>query len=120
VRFLIDAQLPMRLARQLEAAGHDVVHTSSLPDGNRTSDAVIASTADAQDRIVVTKDRDFRDGFLLKRSPKMLLLVETGNISNNDLLALFDKNLNEIVDALGDSSFVQLTFDHLILHDSER
>ena len=32
-RFLLDAQLPARLARQIPAAGHAVVHTSELPEG---------------------------------------------------------------------------------------
>lgn len=52
VRFLLDAQLPSRLARQLASGGHDVVHTSGLPDGNRTSDAEIARRTDAEDRVV--------------------------------------------------------------------
>jgi predicted nuclease of predicted toxin-antitoxin system len=62
VKFLVDAQLPLRLARSISTAGHDVVHTSELRDGNRTTDAVIARLADSEDRVVVTKDRDFRDG----------------------------------------------------------
>lgn len=31
MKFLIDAQLPMRLARLLELAGYDTVHTLNLP-----------------------------------------------------------------------------------------
>lgn len=64
MRFLVDAQLPARLARFLRQAGHDVVHTSDLPDGNRTPDRQIAELADGQSRVVVTKDRDFRDSHL--------------------------------------------------------
>ncbi len=60
VRFLVDAQLPARLASRLAELGHDVVHTSSLPDGNRTTDQQIAGLADRDGRIVVTKDADFR------------------------------------------------------------
>jgi predicted nuclease of predicted toxin-antitoxin system len=99
VRFLLDAQLPLRLARQLSAAGHDVVHASELPDGNRTTDAEIARRADAEDRVVVTKDSDFRASHLLRSKPRRLLIVATGNISNNDLLALFSEHLDAIVAA---------------------
>ncbi len=56
MKFLVDAQLPTRLTQQLAAAGHDAVHTSELPNGNRTPDAEIAALADAEDRVVVTKD----------------------------------------------------------------
>jgi predicted nuclease of predicted toxin-antitoxin system len=73
VKFLIDAQLPARLAGLLSAAGHDVVHTSQLPDGNRTTDTSLATVADAEDRVVITKDRDFRDSHLLRRTPRRLV-----------------------------------------------
>ncbi len=58
MRFLVDAQLPRRLARQLAVAGHDVLDTFDLPDGNRTSDLTIIERADHEDRVVVTKDAD--------------------------------------------------------------
>lgn len=59
MRFLVDAQLLMRLARELNALGHDATHTLNLPAGNRTTDASIASKADSENRITVTKDADF-------------------------------------------------------------
>lgn len=117
MRFLLDAQLPLRLARQVSAAGHDVVHTSELPDGNRTNDAEIARRADAEDRVVVTKDRDFRDGHLLHSTPRRLLIVATGNISNDSLLALFSEHLEAIVTALDEVRFVELSPDRLIFHE---
>jgi len=81
VRFLIDAQLPARLARLLNEHGHDATHTSELPNANRTPDDEIAAAADAEDRVVVSKDRDFRNSHFLKGSPRRLLVVHTGNIS---------------------------------------
>ena len=66
MKFLIDTQLPAKLAELLRAAGHDVVHTSQLPEGNRTTDAALATLADQEERVVVTKDRDFRDTHLLR------------------------------------------------------
>lgn len=48
MRFLVDAQLPARLARFLNDAGHDALHTSELPDGNRTTDVRIADSADGE------------------------------------------------------------------------
>ena len=38
MKFLIDAQLPRRLAHQLAAAGFEITHTLDLPQGNRTTD----------------------------------------------------------------------------------
>jgi len=88
VKFLVDAQLPARLAGFLQQAGHDAVHTSALPTGNRTTDMRITRIADGESRVVVTKDRDFRDGHLLSGSSRRLLVVATGNITNTELMAL--------------------------------
>jgi len=117
VNFLVDAQLPLRLAHLLEAAGNDTVHTSQLPAGNRTTDGGVAAVADEADRVLVTKDRDFRDSHLLRRSPRRLLIVATGNISNRDLLALFSGNLETIVDALSGATFVELGPSGLVIHE---
>lgn len=109
MKFLIDAQLPTRLAEFLNRAGHDAIHTIGLPDGNRSTDSQIAQRADAEGRVVVTKDQDFRDGHLLARSPRQLLVVATGNITNGALLAVFELHLDAIVSALDEADFVELS-----------
>ena len=88
MNLLVDAQLPIRLAETLVSLDHDVVHTSELAKGNRTTDAEITRMADRDQRVVVTKGRDFLDGHLLNRAPQRLLLITTGNIGNDDLIAL--------------------------------
>lgn len=45
--------------------GHDALHTLDLPLGNRTPDADIVACAIRDNRIVVTKDSDFVQTFLL-------------------------------------------------------
>lgn len=86
------------------------------PDGNRSTDAEIAALADCDDRVVVTKDRDFRDGHLLAGSPRRLLVVATGNITNAALLALFTANHDAIVEALADVPLVAIGPETLVLH----
>jgi predicted nuclease of predicted toxin-antitoxin system len=115
VKFLIDAQLPARLAEFLNGAGHDALHTSGLPDRNRSTDSQISERADTDGRVVVTKDQDFRDAHLLARSPRKLLVVATGNITNDALLSLFELHLDAIVSALGEADFVELSQDSLAL-----
>lgn len=117
MKFLVDAQLPARLAWLLGDDGHDAVHTSLLPDGNRTSDAEIARRADAEDRVVVTKDRDFRNSHLLRSTPRRLLIVATGNVTNDKLLALFSAHLDAIVTGLNEGAFVELDHDRLVVHE---
>lgn len=118
MRFLIDAQLPLRLSNLLIEADHDSIHTSGLPDGNRTSDRQLADIADSEDRVVVTKDRDFRDSHLLHNLPRRLLVVATGNIANDDLLALFEANLGLIADAFENASLVEISEASVVIHDN--
>jgi len=116
MKFLVDAHMPKQLAAQLNAAGHDALHTLDLPLQNRTPDSAINQISVDEQRGVVTKDADFRDSHLLKGQPYKLLLISTGNIRNTDLLGLLAKNLERIVDALHSHSFVELDRHHLIIH----
>ena len=108
MKFIVDAQLPQRLARELVAAGHDAVHTLNLAKGNRTPDRDIASIAATERRVVVTKDEDFVTSFLLRGAPPKLLLISTGNISNDALSHLVALNLAALVEALANHDFVEL------------
>ena len=120
MRFLIDAQLPATLAQLLQRSGHDAIHVSALPAGNSTTDAEVARVANDDERVLVTKDRDFRESHLLAGKPLALLTVTTGNIANRELLALFQKHLDAIVDFLSSAAFVELAHDRLIAHSRER
>lgn len=116
MKLLVDAQLPVRLAETLTRLSHDVVHTSDLVDGNRTTDAEIARIADDEGRVVVTKDHDFLDGHLLNNAPLRLLMVTTGNIRNDDRLALIQRVEPLIVEAFERSRLVEVSRDAVISH----
>ena len=116
MRFLVDAHLPRRIARRLQAAGHDVLHTPDLPDGNRTTDAEINAISLREQRVVVTKDADFVNSFLLKHQPYKLLLISTGNIRNTDLETLLLTYLSSIVTAFDSHDYIELSRSALIIH----
>ena len=63
MKFLIDAQLPMGIANLLENLGCDVIHTKNLPLKNATPDSEINKLSILEQRIVITKDKDFLDSF---------------------------------------------------------
>lgn len=116
MKFLVDAQLPPRLARLLTDAGHDALHTSELPAGNRTTDTEVSARADADGRVVVTKDADFRDSHLLNGRPRRLLVVATGNITNNALIKLFTRNLDAVIASMAEAEYVELGPAALVIH----
>ena len=109
MKFIIDAQLPLRLSEWLCDSGHDSIHTLELPEKNRSGDHFIAALADENDRVVVSKDSDFTALKLISGSPKKLLLIKTGNLTNTPLLQLFEANLNIIERLFASFDIVELS-----------
>ncbi len=117
LRVLVDAQLPKRLAHFLAFhASYDCLHTLDLPAANRTQDGSITRLSMEEKRIVITKDADFVNSFLLHGQPYKLLLVSTGNISTDDLLELFRQFLPQLTKLLAHHSYVELSRTLLVTH----
>jgi predicted nuclease of predicted toxin-antitoxin system len=116
MKFLVDAQLPRRLARFLQSQGYDAIHTRDLPEGNATSDAYINIISIQEQRIVITKDVDFVQSFVLQQKPCKLLLIATGNIKNAELEYLFQQNLSQLVELFAVHSYIELGRDAIIIH----
>lgn len=108
IRFLVDAHLPFRLVRLLRERGYDVLHTSELPKGNATPDDEINALSLRERRVVVTKDGDFTRSLVLQGMPYKLLLIATGNISNQALERLFLEHLETICQLLEKYRLVEL------------
>lgn len=116
MKFLIDAQLPYRLKLWLIANGCDAQHTNDLPQRNLTADLAIADIADADNRIVISKDSDFLKLRILQDKPQKLLMITTGNIINQDLLALFERNFTTIVKLFASYDVVELNNSFIAGH----
>lgn len=116
MKFLVDAQLPNSLVVLLKKSGCDAIHTKELKRQNRTSDTEINSISIQEERIVITKDSDFVESFLLKRQPYKLLLVTTGNITNRDLEVLFLKNLTQLSELFVKYYYIELSWTDIIIH----
>lgn len=116
MKLLVAAQLPRRLATHLQSLGHDALHTLDLPNGNRTTDTELNQLSLADQPILITKDADFVNSFLLQGQPFKLLLVATGNISNGELMSLFDQHLPALASVFVQAAFVELNHEGLVLH----
>ena len=116
MKFLVDAQLPRRLALKLREAGHEAVHTLDLPLGNRTTDTLINDLSAREQYVVVTKDSDFVNSFILGGRPHKLLLISTGNIRNAELESLFFSNLERVVEGFDSFDYIELNRRTLIFH----
>ena len=117
MKFIVDAQLPKSLSDFLKYRGHDSIHTLELPKRNNTKDQNIIKLALEQERIVITKDNDFLESFLLNSKPEKLIIVRTGNVPNKVLLKIFADNLEFINLAFSRSNLIEITRTEIAEHD---
>ena len=108
MKFLVDAQLPRRLANWLNRAGFDATHTLDLPDQNRSTDEQILEVIEREQRVLISKDDDFVNSHLVSGRPAKLLLISTGNICNRDLEQLLVPLIPGIAGDLKTHSFIEL------------
>ena len=87
--FLVDAQLPPALCQWISGQGHHAIHVFDIGLG-ATADLVVWERARQENAIVVSKDEDFVDRWLLSEDPVPLIWIRKGNCSNDALLAWFE------------------------------
>lgn len=112
MKFVIDAQLPYGLKIFLKDNGFDVIHTDDMPNRERTTDKEIINISELENRIIITKDKDFLDSHILLNKPEKLVLITSGNIKNKDFFVLFRNNFKTITELLSKHSLIELnSFD---------
>ena len=117
LRFIIDAQLPKKLADFLISRDFNAIHTLDLPGKNATTDKFIIDFARMENRILITKDDDFLRSFLISKKPEKLILVKTGNIHNRELLEIFEKGIDVIITLIKHHPLIEITQSEIIVHD---
>lgn len=97
LKFIIDTQLPPSLTKLFNKYSLEAIHTTSFHDGHLLNDVEIIKIALSQNRIIVSKDKDFFENFIINGPPPKILLIETGNIKNRELFQLIEKNIRGII-----------------------
>jgi predicted nuclease of predicted toxin-antitoxin system len=103
VKFLVDVNLPPRLAQWISFKGHEAHHLVDL-DLLRATDTDIWHRGRDHGEIIVSKDCDFYDRSLIFGSPPQVFHIAVGNCSNNGLLDLIQLHWSEIEGALSSGS----------------
>lgn len=97
LKFIVDTQLPPGLSDIIQHKGYDSIHTTFFPNGHLLKDKEIKNIAIKENRIIISKDNDFFDSYLLKGAPPKVLIIELGNIKNKKIFTLLIKNFSKIV-----------------------
>jgi predicted nuclease of predicted toxin-antitoxin system len=113
MKFIIDEQLPTLLSEWLNSKGYDAIHVLTLGTDKPIPDHVISALSMAEQRIVITKDADFFDSFILYRKPYKLIFVTTGNIKNRALLDLFRAEFQTMLSFLSKNNLIEVSNQHI-------
>jgi len=119
MKYVVDAQLSKRLARWIAKQGVETTHTLDLPERNETADIEIIRIVSEDDAsVVISKDRDFPEQRILRGKPERLLWITTGNITNNNLMDLFESEFARIHELFTSGTlFIELNNDSLTIHE---
>lgn len=102
MRFLIDAQLPPRLAQWLKDQKEEALHISELDNGLFMPDIGLWNIARDEGRVIMTKDMDFFELSALHDSPPKVVIMRLGNCSNHSMIEILSKAWISIRDYLND------------------
>ncbi len=90
MRFLVDAQLPPKLAAWLNERGHEAEHVASVL-GETAPDTMIFSRAAETGSVIVTKDLDFL-GLCDREGAPLILWIAIGNTINKALFVRLERD----------------------------
>ncbi len=117
--FLIDVHLPISLSKFLNSQTNcSCTHVNQILQRWHTTDADICKYADENDFIVVTKDSDFKNSHFINGTPKKVIRITLGNISNAELILLFEKYL-PFINPLSNNKnlYIEISNEQIIVID---
>ena len=96
MKFLVDENLPPRLAAWLNERGHDAVHVQDVRLTGQ-ADKQLEALARSEDRVIITKDSDFE----APQAGLRVLKLSIGNSSTQALLERLERSLLNAVARFG-------------------
>jgi predicted nuclease of predicted toxin-antitoxin system len=119
MQFLVDVHLPISLSKFLDKQQEcQAIHVNQILQKWHTTDADICKYADENNMVIITKDSDFKNSHFINKTPQKVLRVTLGNISNSDLIVLFERYLTSILSLSGKTEFyLELEHNQLLTND---
>jgi predicted nuclease of predicted toxin-antitoxin system len=99
LRFLVDAQLPLALAKFLRTSGYDADHVSDV-GLLRAKDPPIWAYAHQHKYVIVSKDEDFSILRILRTDGPQVVWLRIGNCTKAALIQWFAPKLQNVVTRL--------------------
>ena len=109
MQFLCDVHISFKIKRLLIDSGFSCSHINEILKGDITSDADIAEYCNEHNLILISKDQDFTDSYLISKKPRKFIKISLGNISTNHLIELLKTSFS-VLKELNNRDFFMLEF----------
>ncbi len=106
MNFLCDVHISYKVVSYLKSVEVEAIHVNDILEKWHTKDEDICAYADANDLIILTKDADFKNSFLIRNTPKKLVKINLGNISTKLLIELLKEQLQAMNKLSSSGSFM--------------
>ena len=106
MKVLCDVHISYKVVKFFRDQDLDAIHVNDILDKWFTKDKEIIEFADKNDYIILTKDIDFRNSHFLQNTPKKLIKISLGNISNLALIEILNQNLQNLRKIAKNDSFL--------------
>jgi predicted nuclease of predicted toxin-antitoxin system len=87
MKILCDVHISFKVSKFLNSLKIEAIHINEILEKWNTKDDDICNYADENNFIVLTKDSDFKNSFLIQNTPNKLI----GNISTSQLIEVLQK-----------------------------
>lgn len=106
MKFLCYVHISFKIVYHLRSLGYETLHVNFILAGSNTNDSEIAAYADLNDYIIISKDFDFINSHFIQDTPKKLIKINLGNISNQKLIEIINDNIDDIVNLARKRKFI--------------
>lgn len=118
MQVVCDVHISYKIVRLFEEHEIRALHINKILHGSGTADKEIASFADENDFVVVTKDADFQTSHFLKKKPRKLLKIALGNLSTIQTIEILKAQLPLLNTSFEkDICFVEIGRDYIHIID---
>ncbi|WP_339815896.1 DUF5615 family PIN-like protein [uncultured Imperialibacter sp.] len=94
MKFLCDVHISIKISKRIQELGYSSEHVNFILDRWHSKDQAIADFADDNNLILISKDQDFRNSFLVSNKPRKLIKINLGNVSNAELMNIIEKHMD--------------------------
>jgi len=121
MNILCDVHISYKICKFLNDKNINAVHVNQILNKSETKNSEICVYADSNDYIVLTKDTDFKNTFLINKTPKKLIKTNLGNISNQELMKILEAHLKLIFKLNRKPLFLlEIDIDQIYFIDSDQ